>query len=70
MKSAALDLALIVTCCGKRSEYETTRENLRKVSGKEGNLLLEELILETEKILKTENRFECDGFCGKRVMIF
>ena len=70
MKSAALDLALIINCCGKRAEYEAARENLRKVSGKEGNLLLEELISETEKILKTENRFECNGFCGKRVMIF
>ena len=70
MKSAALDLALIVSCCGKISEYETARENLRKVSGKDCDLLLEELISETEKILKTENRFECNGFCGKRVMIF
>ena len=66
----ALDLALIINSCGKRAEYEAARENLRKVSGKDTNLLLEELILETEKILKTENRFECDGFCGKRVMIF
>ncbi len=70
MKSAALDLALIVNCCGKRSEYEAAKENLRKVSGKNGNLLLEELISETEKILKTENRFECNEFCGKKVMIF
>ncbi|MBR6422155.1 hypothetical protein IKS86_05540 [bacterium] len=70
IKLAALDLALIVNCCGKMAEYEAARENLRKVSGKDSNLLLEELILETEKILKKENRFECNGFCGKRVMIF